>query len=225
MTDSKKLLKYIKDQFVSSDEYMSVLREGVRYIYEPPANISLVKGADNAGLIGVYARGEFYFLSDRYKHVGKDYVQELTTFEELYNTKFDKQMKLLSEKSVPVTVVLADLDGLKAINDSFGHAAGDNAIRVTASALKESCPEDALCVRFGGDEMLAVICGPCNAIEIKAKIRKYLSDYNRRSSNGYKISASVGTYITNSAGDVSFEALVKASDSDMYVEKQSKKNK
>ena len=142
-----------------------------------------------------------------------------------FSREFDKQMKLLSEKSVPVTVVLADLDGLKAINDSFGHAAGDNAIRVTASALKESCPEDALCVRFGGDEMLAVICGPCNAIEIKAKIRKYLSDYNRRSSNGYKISASVGTYITNSAGDVSFEALVKASDSDMYVEKQSKKNK
>ena len=142
-----------------------------------------------------------------------------------FSREFDKQMKLLSEKSVPVTVVLADLDGLKAINDSFGHAAGDNAIRVTASALKESCPEDALCVRFGGDEMLAAICGPCNAIEIKAKIRKYLSDYNRRSSNGYKISASVGTYITNSAGDVSFEALVKASDSDMYVEKQSKKNK
>ena len=96
MTDSKKLLEYIKSRFVSSDEYMSVLRDGVRYIYEPPANITLGKSAGTAELIGVYARGDFYFLSDRYKHAGKDYLQELTAFEELYNTAFDRQLKQYS---------------------------------------------------------------------------------------------------------------------------------
>lgn len=96
MTDSKKLLEYIKSQFVSSDEYMSVLRDGVRYIYEPPANIALGEGAGNAELIGVYARGDFYFLSERYRYAGKDFWQELTAFEEMYNTAFDKQMKQYS---------------------------------------------------------------------------------------------------------------------------------
>ena len=96
MTDSKKLLKYIKDQFVSSDEYMSVLREGVRYIYEPPANISLVKGADNAGLIGIYARGEFYSVSESYMNAGKNFRQELYAFEKLYNNAFDKQLRQYS---------------------------------------------------------------------------------------------------------------------------------
>lgn len=98
MTDSKKLLEYIKSQFVSSDEYMSVLRDGVRYIYEPPAKITIGEGAGNAELIGIYARGDFYFLSERYRYAGKDFLQELTAFEEMYNTAFDRQMKLYSAK-------------------------------------------------------------------------------------------------------------------------------
>ena len=96
MTDSKKLLEYIKSQFVSSDTYMSVVRDGVRYIYEPPEVIAPGKGAGTAELIGIYARGEFYFLSDRYRHAGKDFLRELTAFEELYNTAFDRQLKQYS---------------------------------------------------------------------------------------------------------------------------------
>ena len=96
MTDSKRLLEYIKSQFVSSDTYMSVVRDGVRYIYEPPADITPIENVGTAELIGIYARGEFYFLSDRYRHAGKDFLQELTAFEEMYNTAFDRQMKLYS---------------------------------------------------------------------------------------------------------------------------------
>ena len=98
MTDSKRLLEYIKSQFVSSDKYMSVLRDGVRYIYEPPEVITLGSGAGTTELIGIYARGEFYFLSDRYRDAGKDFLRELTAFEELYNTAFDRQLKRYSAK-------------------------------------------------------------------------------------------------------------------------------
>lgn len=172
------------------------------------------------------------FINIQYQHYLTARIEDMYRLDHLtglynrqsFSMEFSRQMELLSQKSVPVTVILADLDGLKNINDRYGHAAGDNAIRVTAEALRKSCPDNALCVRFGGDEMLAVICGSCNAMEIKAKIKKHLSVYNASSGNGYKVSASVGTFITNSSGDVSFEALVKASDEDMYTEKMSKKS-
>ncbi|MBP3857838.1 MAG: hypothetical protein IK990_19720 [Ruminiclostridium sp.] len=98
MEKSIELKEYIKSQFVSSDTYMSVVRDGVRYIYEPPEVITLGSGAGTAELIGIYARGEFYFLSDRYRHAGKDFLRELTAFEELYNTAFDRQLKRYSAK-------------------------------------------------------------------------------------------------------------------------------
>ena len=96
MTDSKKLLDYIKSSFVSSDAYMSVTCDRIRYIYEPPADITPIENVGTAELIGIYARGEFYFLSDRYRHAGKGFRRELSAFEERYNELFDKQMKLYS---------------------------------------------------------------------------------------------------------------------------------
>ena len=55
-----------------------------------------------------------------------------------------------------ITIVLADLDGLKKINDNYGHGEGDHAIHTVAQALKNACPKNAVCARFGGDEMLAI---------------------------------------------------------------------
>ena len=69
---------------------------------------------------------------------------------------------------------MCDLDGLKNINDTQGHLAGDRAIAAVAEALKSTCPEDAICVRFGGDEMLAFIMGDCECDSIIAEIREKL---------------------------------------------------
>ena len=50
-----------------------------------------------------------------------------------------------------------DLDGLKKINDTYGHQAGDFAIRLVAEAIRRSAPKEALAARMGGDEFLAVL--------------------------------------------------------------------
>ena len=80
-----------------------------------------------------------------------------------------------------MVVIMADLDGLKYINDFFGHEDGDNAIAVCAKALKDSCPPEALCLRFGGDEMLAFICGECDPVAIVNSIADKLDAYNASS--------------------------------------------
>ncbi|MBE6877360.1 MAG: GGDEF domain-containing protein, partial [Ruminococcus sp.] len=83
--------------------------------------------------------------------------------------EFSKLCETVRGQDTQVTAVLSDLDNLKFINDKFGHNAGDNAIRVSALALKQSCPDDALCVRFGGDEMLAVFTGQMDISSVMSR--------------------------------------------------------
>ena len=139
-------------------------------------------------------------------------------------TEFEKMKRSFEGKKVSLNVILIDLDGLKHINDNFGHGAGDNAIRVIATALKEACPEDALCVRFGGDEMLAVIPGESSPDEIKQDINRRITRYNNKECKPYLISASTGIYRTDSTQNTDFEYLVKEADAAMYAEKQEKRN-
>ena len=140
-----------------------------------------------------------------------------------FNNEFDLRKREMEGEKVPITVFLVDLDGLKYINDNYGHGAGDNAIRTVAGALRDSVPEDAICVRFGGDEMLAVITGECDPKQIKQGISSRLSDYNAKAGKPYLISASMGIYITDSTQNTDFEFLVKETDADMYAEKLAKR--
>ena len=119
-----------------------------------------------------------------------------------------------------LTLVLCDLDGLKYINDNFSHIDGDNAITVTARALANAC-KDALCAKYGGDELLAVITGECDPQRIKADINGYLDRYNAASGKKYKVSASVGIYTAHEEED--FNSMFSKADELMYAEKSKKK--
>lgn len=140
---------------------------------------------------------------------------------------FSKDFAVLCEsrgdEGIPLTIVLSDLDGLKPINDLFGHAAGDNAIHTVAQALLSACPPDALCVRFGGDEMVAVIPGACDSQTLVQRITDHLDAYNASSGLAYQISTSVGVSQTTLRRDTDFEALLRKADLAMYSIKQEKK--
>lgn len=140
-----------------------------------------------------------------------------------FNNEFDRRKRDIDGEKVPIIVILVDLDGLKYINDNYGHGAGDNAIRTVAEALRDSVPEGAICVRFGGDEMLAVITGECAPEQIKQGINSRLTEYNAKAGKPYIISASMGIYTTDSTQNTDFEFLVKETDADMYAEKLAKR--
>ena len=61
------------------------------------------------------------------------------------------------ESLYPVSILYADLNGLKLVNDVFGHAAGDELIRIAAQILQESCTEHKLIGRIGGDEFVYLV--------------------------------------------------------------------
>ncbi|MGN0648970.1 MAG: GGDEF domain-containing protein [Oscillospiraceae bacterium] len=122
-----------------------------------------------------------------------------------------------------ITVVMADLDRLKYINDTFGHDEGDIAIKAVADALKTACPEGAILARFGGDEMLGVIASEVDRFDIRAALDGFLSEHNTRMGKPYEVSASLGVYVTSPDEELVLEELVKKTDRLMYNEKARKK--
>ena len=126
-------------------------------------------------------------------------------------------------KGKEITVIMSDLDGLKYINDHFGHADGDNAICMVANALKKACPEPAVCARFGGDEVFAVLIGDCKPENLVQCINDELDEYNKTSGLTYFVTTSSGTYTTTLNESFDILKALKIADENMYEVKKAKK--
>lgn len=122
-----------------------------------------------------------------------------------------------------ITFILADLDGLKHINDYFGHDEGDNAISTVASALKKVLPQDSINCRFGGDEMACVTKLVLDEAKIKNQLEEFFEDYNHNSGKPYQVSASIGIYRSEPGESLDFEYLLKKADILMYSDKEKKR--
>ena len=158
-----------------------------------------------------------------------DAMYRIDTLTGLYNRRgFETEYRKLlasSEGPLTLTIIMADLDRLKYINDNFGHKEGDFAIWSVARALLQVCPEGALCTRFGGDEMLAVCIGKQDVKQIKEAFAEYFVNLNATSGKDYIIEASTGIYITGENEILGFEELVEKSDSLMYEEKEERRKR
>lgn len=122
-----------------------------------------------------------------------------------------------------LTIMLVDLDGLKYINDNYGHKEGDFAIYTVAQGMKKVCPEGSIFTRFGGDEMLAVCKGKYDIADLKEAFYNYFDDFNAKSNKKYDVLASMGIYHTGEEDDLSFESIIEKTDVLMYMEKNKRK--
>lgn len=124
--------------------------------------------------------------------------------------------------------ISADLDGLKTINDNFGHAEGDNAIITVGRALLSSSLQSEICARFGGDEFgVAVIC-PDNDTDVffedfKKRFLDFLWDYNRKSGKPYQVRASIGYCSAPINNKLSVDKMIELADEKMYEYKAKNK--
>ncbi len=77
----------------------------------------------------------------------------------LYNRFYLDEIieKLDTERRLPLSVVIADLNGLQLVNDTYGHATGDEFIRSAADILRKACREKDIIVRWGGDEFVIIL--------------------------------------------------------------------
>ena len=118
-----------------------------------------------------------------------------------------------------------DLDGLKSINDTYGHLEGNFAIQVLGHALDSSVKETDICARLGGDEfyILGTDYTEETAAALLNRIEKYLDNYNRLHTKEYRISASGGYFITEDFVISDLQELFDQADRKMYEVKKKKK--
>lgn len=122
----------------------------------------------------------------------------------------------------PIGVISADCDHLKAINDTQGHLAGDEYLRLSALVVDTCMPEGASAFRTGGDEFLVFLPGTTleQTDEVVEKMRRQQLLFNITEGN---ISISFGTAVINGPEDTINDAI-KLADRAMYADKAAKKN-
>ncbi len=124
------------------------------------------------------------------------------------------------EKKTDMMVMFVDINYMKNINDVFGHLHGDNAIRTVAAAIKANVSNDAVPVRFGGDEFLIIEhdCDRAKAEQIRRGILEYLEEKNSEKSAPYDISVSIGFTVTDPVDhpDVGLSEYIRDADRLMY---------
>jgi diguanylate cyclase (GGDEF)-like protein len=148
----------------------------------------------------------------------------------LYNRRFfsirlEEEVSRYRRFNHPVSVVLLDLDGFKAVNDELGHGAGDETLRGVADVLMKNSRGINVICRYGGDEfaILLVETSKTGARLYADRIRYVLPGY--RFTHGRRVTASFG--IASVPEDVAPQAdeLIRAADEALYAAKRSGKNR
>lgn len=119
----------------------------------------------------------------------------------------------------------ADLDGLKGINDTYGHEEGDNAIKTLAASLRHAFRESDVLARLGGDEftIFTLNTHPEMLDTFEKRIEGYLEDYNGKSEKPYKVLVSIGAVPFKCTDVVDIETLMSKADALLYQQKKEKK--
>lgn len=137
----------------------------------------------------------------------------------LYNRRFfDEEMVRLDEKNeVPVSFIYADVNGLKTMNDVFGHAAGDDLLKKVGEVLSAECREDDIVCRTGGDEFI-IILRYTEKPHTEALVKKIESRIENEKVMDINISLSFG-WGTKASSLQSLWGVLKESESSMYQKK------
>ena len=137
----------------------------------------------------------------------------------------DRQIKLSHRSKSPLLLAFLDIDGFKAINDTFGHEEGDKVLKEVVKLLKSTLREIDVVCRMGGDEFLLIF--PDSSLQdaslIKERFDKNLVQLNQTLKKPYKIALSIGLSEYNPDNPLPMDELIRIADQKMYEEKKNKK--
>jgi two-component system cell cycle response regulator len=152
-------------------------------------------------------------------------IDDLT---KLYNRRgflslAQQNMKLAKREGKTLLLMSGDLDGLKLINDTYGHHEGDRALKTVAALLKDTFRTSDVIARIGGDEfvVLAIQATGENAQVLRERLQKNIDQHNATNEK-FSISLSVGIAQFNPQDEVPIEELLIRADQRLYEDKQTK---
>jgi diguanylate cyclase (GGDEF)-like protein len=139
----------------------------------------------------------------------------------------EQEVKLAHRKKKNMLLLFGDVDGLKAINDTQGHAQGDLALKEVAVILKNIFREADIIARIGGDEFVALALDACREGEkiMSDRIQSAFEVRNRQGDMKFNLSLSLGIVCYNPESPCTVSELIARADELMYHQKQEKQNK
>jgi len=130
--------------------------------------------------------------------------------------------------NTPLSIIMADIDHFKSINDFFGHLAGDHALRCVSAQLKLMLRESDQIARYGGEEFAIILpmTEPGDAMKAAERLRKGVESLKLRyNDKPIAVSMSFGVAAMESAREVDVEGLIKKADEALYEAKNTGRNK
>ncbi|MBO5622600.1 MAG: GGDEF domain-containing protein [Butyrivibrio sp.] len=166
-------------------------------------------------------------LEDKYN---KLFIENMTDAQTgCYNRKGLKYSENIAlqdtrDNNKDIFVCVLDLNGLKYMNDTFGHSAGDTAIATVADALQKAAPKGSSIIRTGGDEFLVFCPLEKDSTEYESfgtVLESELNDYNASHDNPFEVSASYGyVFLPLKEGMDTLDEYIEVADEKMYRMKE-----
>jgi len=201
-----------------------ISKDGTEKAIEDTAAPIRDKSGEIAGCVLVFRdSSEKREKQRRIEYLG--YHDQLT---DLYNRRFfdEELVRLDKKRNLPISIIYADLNGLKTMNDAFGHINGDKLIAIVANVLKTECRADDIIARVGGDEFVILL--PNTDYILAEKLARRLKEkIKRKKIMNVPISVSFGCD-TKTDKDQPVRDILKSAENIMYkrktLENNSKKN-
>jgi diguanylate cyclase (GGDEF)-like protein len=137
----------------------------------------------------------------------------------------EHQLLVAARTRTAVALLFVDVDGLKGVNDEFGHSMGDLLLKEVADVLRETIRASDLAGRIGGDEFCVLLMGdpdldPDRAVE---RMRATAAAHNARRGRDFRVSLSIGLSALAPGRSVTLEEMIDAADEGMYEDKRRKR--
>jgi diguanylate cyclase (GGDEF)-like protein len=138
----------------------------------------------------------------------------------------EQELKLAHRKNRPMLLFFGDVDHLKIINDTYGHAQGDLALKEVADTMKEIFREADIVARLSGDEfvVLALDASQECAEDLTRRIKTAMEAHNRQRNEPYQLTLSIGTAKYDPDNPCTVGELLAQADGQMYFQKQARKD-
>lgn len=195
--------------------YLSRINKYVRaFVYRAPRN-----------------RVAIILIDDTERRQAEEHVEYLSYHDKLtglYNRAYleERLEEMNANATAPVSIIIGDVDGLKLVNDTFGHSEGDAYLRSVATALRNCCTADCIVARWGGDEFAILLpyTTEREADEIVRKIEAILSSqhYVRPGESSTIAKIPVGItlgHATRTDPDEDLAETMRRAESEMYKRK------
>jgi diguanylate cyclase (GGDEF)-like protein len=151
---------------------------------------------------------------------------------ELYNYRhldraLSEEVRKATQSGRPLTLIFGDMDYLRDINNTYGHLAGDRALKAVASIFKRCARPSDVAARFGGEEFVLLMPGieKEQAGDVAERIRRETAAARLETDDGGVFSVTISLGVASFPGDATtVQGLIKAADEAVYAAKHAGKN-